>query len=473
MVMFMVFPRKASIVSRIQSFLSFYLKWWIAVPLFLFIFGLATFLYIYSIFNTETIYPGISVDGIDVGGLTRQEALIALTENLHKTIPKDGIVISTPLKEYRLPFHDIGYMPEYGKTLDMAYAQGREGNVLQRLVTIHRLRKERIQILAEMCYNVEKTIRILDSIRQDTDKPAKSATVKINNRNPEMTPHQTGFQMDIDLSMERINQSLLGRTMEDVRLCVTEITPKVTTQMVEQISSKLGEFRTYFNIHNEGRAHNIKTACSKINQKLLLPGEIFSMDKMLGERTKKNGYQPAKVIINNEMVDGLGGGICQVTSTFYNAVLLSRLEVVERRNHTLPLSYIDVGRDATISQGYIDFKFKNSSGYAILVEAKTMGEQIITTVWGRAPQQKHTVKIRTKILEKIEAEGIEAIIDPSLKPGETITIQEAKPGYKVEVYRDIIDASGKVIKTEKISVDRYQPQKRKVKIAPQTMHILQ
>ena len=146
--------------------------------------------------------------------------------------------------------------------------------------------------------------------------------------------------------------------------------PDITTEMVKDISFKLGEYYTEFNPENESRSHNIRTACAKISQKLLLPGQVFSMDKMLGERTEKNGYRTAKVIVGNELVDGLGGGICQVTSTVYNAVLLSGLEVVERRNHSIPLSYIDMGRDATISYGYIDFKFKTTATMRLLLKPK-------------------------------------------------------------------------------------------------------
>lgn len=123
-----------------------------------------------------------------------------------------------------------------------------------------------------------------------------------------------------------------------------------------------------------------------------------------------------------------------------------------------------MGRDATISQGYIDFRFKNNSGYTVLIEAKTVGNKVIVTIWGREPKEKTTTRIRTKIIEVIEANGVEEIVDPSLKPGETVVIQEAKPGYKVEVYKDILDLSGNVIKTEKISVDTYQPQRKKVRV---------
>jgi vancomycin resistance protein YoaR len=270
----------------------------------------------------------------------------------------------------------------------------------------------------------------------------------------------------VNLSLARVEESLLERTLQDVELSVVELTPDITAQMLDKITTRLSVFQTVFSTANEGRVHNIKTACSKIDQKVLLPGEVFSMDRALGDRTEKNGYKQAKVIINNELVDGLGGGICQVTSTFYNTVLLSGLEVVERRNHTLPLTYIEVGRDATISQGYIDFKFKNNLGYAIIIEANITGNQVSVAIWGRKPQTGNKIRIRTKIIEKTEAEGMETLLDPSLKPGEQIVVREAVPGCKVEVYRETVDASGKVIQTEKISVDKYLPQKKKMRVSP-------
>lgn len=155
-----------------------------------------------------------------------------------------------------------------------------------------------------------------------------------------------------------------------------------------------------------------------------------------------------------------------MTSTFYNAVLLSGLEIVERRNHTIPLTYIAVGRDATISQGYIDFKFKNNLGYAIIVESRVAGNQVSVSVWGRKPPDGNSIRIRTNIIESTQAEGVETLIDPSLKPGETVVVREAVPGCRVEVYRETVDPSGKVIKTEKISVDKYLPQKKKKRVSP-------
>jgi len=426
----------------------------------------SVFFYEHSVLDTVTIYPGIYIDEVNVGGLTRREALELLNANYAERRLTDGIMLLTPSNKYRLPFADIKYSPDYGKAIDKAFMTARYGNTIERLLTIRKLRKHSLQIYSEMCYNKEKLAEIIRSISIDTDKKPKNADIKVSDGKFKITPHQSGFLLDQKLNLKRIERSLDNRIAEDIKLFVVEVLPDITTQMVDKISYKMGRFSTSFNAYNEGRAHNIKAASDKINQNLLLPGESFSMDKTLGERTEKNGYKQAKVIVNNELVDGLGGGICQVTSTLYNSVLLSGLEVLERRNHTLPLTYIDIGRDATITQGYIDFRFTNNSGYAVIIESKVIGNQVSITIWGIEPIVKTKRIIRTKIIEKIEAEGVLEEVDNTLKPGEIIVVHEAKPGFKVEVYLDTKDMTGNVIKTEKISIDYYVPQKKKIRISP-------
>jgi len=428
----------------------------------LFLFLLTGFLYVRHILNLTTIYPNIYIDGIDVGGLSREDAINLLWDNTDKAYLSDYFTLSVKDRQYKIYFSDIDYTPDYEKAAERAYNIGRRGNVAERLKEIWKAWKNRMFITTQMRYNAEKMRKILETIRNETYVEPKDAQISIQNGKTDIKPHEPGFSVDVNRSLEKIDYLLVNRIWEDAELYSEEILPGVTTQMVENIGYRLGEFATAFNPDNEPRVHNIKTACSKINQVLLLPGEEFSMDKTLGARTEQNGYRIAKVIVNNEPVDGLGGGICQVTSTLYNSVLLSGLEVLERRNHTLPPSYIEPGRDATISQGYIDFRFRNNTDYAILIEAKTSGNRVTVTIWGRKPEVKTTTRIRTRIIEILEPEGAEYVTDKSLKPGEEKVVREAKPGCKVEVYRDILDSSGNVIKTEKISVDTYLPQKKKI-----------
>lgn len=445
-----------------------YKKHVLLVPLSFAILLIASAVFIYFFLDTNTIYHGIYIDGIHVGGLTRREALELLQKSYAESGFPDGIMLITPFDKYRLPFADIGYAPLYGKAVDEAFMTARRGNIFKRLIYIRKLRKQGLQIYAEMCYNKEKLAEIIRSIRIDSERAPKNADVKVSNGNVKVTPGQSGYALDLNLSMKRVERNLSSRTAADIELFGVEILPDITTQMVDKISYELGTFSTYFSPQNEGRVHNIKNACGKIDQWLLFPGDNFSMDKALGDRTEANGYRQARVIVNNELVDGLGGGICQVTSTLYNTVLLSGLKVLERRNHTLPLTYIEMGRDATIAQGYIDFKFANNSEYAIIIEARVTDNQVCISVWGCEPEEKVKRRIRTKIIEKIMAEGVLTETDGTLKPGEMVVVREAMPGYKVEVYLDTIDKNGKVIKTEKISVDHYIPQKKKIKVSPLT-----
>jgi vancomycin resistance protein YoaR len=414
------------------------------------------------------IYPGITIDGVYVGGLNPNEAIKLLRETYIETVAKDAIILIGPEKQYRLPLDDIAYGPDYVNALDTAYMQGREGNFVERLKRVGRLKSEGLHIKPEICYNKEKIGNILDSIIKGIEIKPKDAGITIKKGRIEITPHENGLLADRELTIYKIYKSLQNRTLNDVVLSMESVMPDITTEMVEDIAYKLGEYQTAFNPENESRSHNIRTACEKISQKLLLHGQVFSMDKMLGERTEKNGYRTAKVIVGNELVDGLGGGICQVTSTAYNAVLLSGLEVVERRNHSIPLSYIDMGRDATISYGYIDFRFKNNSGYAVVIEAEASGGRVYVSIWGKRPERICTVKIRTKITDTIEAESVEMKEDETLSPGEAVVEKEAVPGYIVEVYRDTYDTSGNLTKTEKLSVDRYQPQKKIIRVGPKT-----
>jgi vancomycin resistance protein YoaR len=381
--------------------------------------------------------------------------------NPSKNDRKDPKTIAMLVKDGR---YMEPYMPE-GVYKELRIAMETRWHIMKELTAIKNRICRWISIYFPE-FNKEKTGNILDSIIKDIEIKPKDAGIRIEKGKIKISPHENGLLADRELTLYKINKSLENRTLDDVVISVESVMPDITTEMVKDISFKLGEYYTAFNPENESRSHNIRTACAKISQKLLLPGQVFSMDKVLGERTEKNGYRTAKVIVGNELVDGLGGGICQVTSTVYNAVVLSGLEVVERRNHSIPLSYIEMGRDATISYGYIDFKFKNNSDYAVVIEAEAAGGQVHVSIWGKRPDRVCTVKIRTKIIQVIQPESVETKKDETLLPGENKVVKEEVPGYVVEVYRDTYDMNGNLIKTEKISVDRYQPQKKMIHVAP-------
>lgn len=242
-----------------------------------------------------------------------------------------------------------------------------------------------------------------------------------------------------------------------IRLPVYDKQPETTIATLKNqgIERKIMEYSTTFNDQAEGRLHNVRSTASVLNEQLLKPGEVFDYAKMIELAEKQYGFKEAPVIVNGKLVPGVGGGICQVSTTLYNAILRTGLEVVERRNHSLPISYAPLGQDATFSSGHINFKFRNNTGSHLLIITQTSTNGLTVKLFGKIPPN-ISYDIISKTVETLPP-TIKYVHNPALKDGQQKTIQSGRPGYIVETYR-YKKQDGKVIATEKISRDRYSPQ---------------
>ena len=218
------------------------------------------------------------------------------------------------------------------------------------------------------------------------------------------------------------------------------------------ITTLMSTFTTLFDLTKTNRVHNIELAASLINHYFLAPGAVLSLNDFYGETTAEKGYKEAPVIVGRELVPGFGGGLCQISSTFYNAALLAGLEIVERHNHDLTVPYIEPGRDATISYGARDLKVRNNTEHTIMIEAFVEGDALTFRVFGSPTGKKVEIETR-KLAVYPPPEIIE--IDPALAPGEE-EIDAGYPGYLVEVWL-IVSGEGRVESRTKISEDRYHP----------------
>ena len=178
-------------------------------------------------------------------------------------------------------------------------------------------------------------------------------------------PEVEGIDFDIEEA-----KKILENDSEQYEIPLKITKPNVTMEQIgaEAFPNKISFYSTRYDGGDVNRSTNLELACEKINDVIVLPGETFSYNNTLGERSKAAGYKTAKVYENGEVVDGIGGGIRQISSTLYNAVLKANLEIVERRNHQFITSYVEEGRDATVAYGVTDFKFKNSRKYAIKIK---------------------------------------------------------------------------------------------------------
>jgi len=241
--------------------------------------------------------------------------------------------------------------------------------------------------------------------------------------------------------------------------------PEVTTENLDSVlfGEELGKFKTYYNASNLNRSSNLNLAANSINGKIYAPGEEFSYNDVLGERTAARGYKEAHVYSGGEVVDGLGGGICQVSSTLYNAVLLADLQVTERKNHMFYPEYVEPSFDATVAFGSIDFKFKNNRSTPIKIVASAKGGVCTVSIMGKKEDDEPTISLYSKVISKKEPVSITRN-DPTLEEGKSVVSQNPVVGYVSEGYKIYKDANGKEIKREKISSDTYTPTNKITKI---------
>lgn len=233
--------------------------------------------------------------------------------------------------------------------------------------------------------------------------------------------------------------------------------PKVTVESLkaEGVERKFIQFSTTYDRSMEGRQYNIESTAKVVNDLYLKPGDIFDYAKVIEQTEAKYGYKEAPVILNGKLVPGVGGGICQVSTTLYNAVLRSGLEIVERRNHSLPVSYVPLGLDATFSTGYINFRFRNNTGNGLLIRTEMNGGRLTVKLFGKTPDD-ITYDLDSKIVKVIEP-PLKYVRNDSLKRGETLRLIAGKPGYIVETKR-YKKQNGKVVGEELISRDTYSAQ---------------
>lgn len=209
--------------------------------------------------------------------------------------------------------------------------------------------------------------------------------------------HPSENGMDFNISLDEA-KNLLQEDKDEYIIPLKILYPSVTTNMIgtEAFPDLLSEFSTKYSASNKNRTTNLILASNKINGTVLMPGETFSYNKVVGERTIQTGYKEAPIYVSGRVEDGIGGGICQITTTLYNAVVYANLDIVERSNHQFVPSYAGPSRDATVVYGAIDFKFKNNRDYPIKITCSVSGGIANFKIWGLKSDNDYDVQITSR-----------------------------------------------------------------------------
>ncbi|WP_442593880.1 VanW family protein [Neobacillus sp. D3-1R] len=227
--------------------------------------------------------------------------------------------------------------------------------------------------------NVDQYIHFLEAMDQQIYKPPINATV---GENGNIVSEQLGYRLDRDLLTSKLYNHFLNPGANIIGVPTIPIYPRVDSELLSTIlEKKIGTYITYFNAHNEKRSHNIILAAEAINNKVVFPGETFSFNRVVGKRTKDKGYLQAPIIVRGELSEGIGGGICQVSSTLFNAVDNAGLKIMERYSHSKRVPYVPQGRDATVSWYGPDFSFKNKFNQPIFIKTKVYEGKLVVSIY--------------------------------------------------------------------------------------------
>ncbi|MGM9522464.1 MAG: VanW family protein [Oscillospiraceae bacterium] len=483
----------------------------------------------------KTVFPNITVSGIDVGGLSYDRA--------HSTLLNSGIGMSNGVTAsvtltddvvLTVTSEDAGIASSVTGAADAAYAYGREGNFVTNVFTFISCVFSEHDIMSETVFDEDNVRTMVQEAAESVNRGAIEPGYEVGDTEIIVTKGASGYEVDQDGVFQYIKTTLLsgvsGETDEfsevktsgengggidftaiydeiyvepknaeydqetqgateavtgvsfdlgaaerayeaaapgdtiSIELIITE--PEITSEQLEGylfrdlLTSKMTTMYT----SSSNRINNITLAAAAINGTVLNPGEEFSFNGIVGERTEAKGYKPAGAYVGGESVDQIGGGICQVSSTIYYCVLKANLEVVSRSNHMYSVAYLPLGFDATVNWGTIDFKFKNNQDYPIKVVAYVQNKELYVELWGTKLDDSY-VELQYNLIETLDFDTIEKE-DETLAPGETKVKTAGHSGYIVEAYQLLYDGDGNLISKTFLSRDTYRKQDRVILVGP-------
>ncbi|MBE5848697.1 MAG: hypothetical protein E7298_00835 [Lachnospiraceae bacterium] len=417
-----------------------------------------------------TIMNGIYFDDIDMSGKTYDEAVKLIRDKVRSMSEANitlnsigGNSVSVTAQELGLAWNDTNLVAD-------ALYVGRSGNIVERYKERKDLEHDRKVYPINVEFDRATVEAIVNEQGDRYNVEAKNATLSKADGDFVVTPGTKGEKIDANASVSRIMSNLDNFTGSDltIDMVVVEDIPKATAEDLEKIHDVIGRYKTSFKTSNADRSGNVRNGTRLVNGTVLLPGDSFSMYQTVSPFTEENGYYLAGSYLNGMVVESLGGGICQVSSTLYNAVLRAELQVDERHNHSMIVSYVDLSSDAAISGTSKDFKFTNNTEYPIYIEGiTTEDKQVVFTIYGveTRPSNREVSYESEKISETVP-EGDKIIADPSLPLG-SISTQSAHTGYVGKLWK-IVKIDGK--ETERVEVNKstYLPTPRTATVGTAT-----
>ncbi len=410
----------------------------------------------------ETIKAGIYIGNIDVGGMTEDEAIEAVNTYVESLEPVVITLKAANDGEVQVTAGELGIAWTNQEIVQEAAEIGQEGNLITRYKIMKDLQNENVHFDLKFTYDINAINDVLAGSCTEFDTRAVDASMKRENGEFVIIGGTSGYLLDVENSIDTVYEYMLnewqGETAE-IELVVDEEKPRGSREELKQVTDILGSWTTNFSTSGTSRSGNVINGCKLINGTIVYPGEEFSTLDKTTPFSAKNGYFKAASYANGRVVDSYGGGICQVSSTLYNAVLLAELEITERYNHSMIVTYVEPSADAAIAaSANKDFRFINNTDAPIYIEGVIKNKDVTINIYGMDNRAENREVIYESEILSVINPGPDVITADATLPLGYITREGAHIGYKAQLW--------KVVKEDGVEVERTKVNYSSYKAAP-------
>lgn len=412
------------------------------------------------------IQTGVSIGGIDVSGLTEEEANASINAYIEEVKNSEVTFIVAQGNRVTTSYANLGFHWNNPEVVKEAVDIASHGNIIERYKTKKDIEVNGAALDLDVAFDYSSVEMFINSECKKYDESLANSSIRRENGEFIITEGQEGETVSLTDSLVFITNDLYSyylQGIDEVELPIIMDKPEGSYEQLAMIKDLLGSYTTSFSSSGTNRAANVTNGCSKIDGTLLFPGEEFSAYKTISPFTSENGYYLAGSYSNGQVVESFGGGICQVTSTLYNAVLLAELEVTERNNHSMIVTYVPKSSDAAIAESSgKDFKFVNSTEYPIYIEGIIEGKKITFNIYGvETRPATHKVEYVSEVLSTTDPADV--IVANSSAPIGSFSTSQKHVGYTARLWK-VVYEDGNEVSREVINNSRYSPSPKTVSV---------
>lgn len=406
--------------------------------------------------NDKQISEGIYIESIYIGGMSQEEAEATLAEYISELNNKK-ITFTAGDRQLDFVASELGISVANNDIVKEAMAVGKTGSLLTRYKDLRDLKHGDLVLDLDISIDSEVVTSLLNDNISKIETKAVNNTLRRENGEFIYVEGTTGISVNVGPSVALIEEYISDEWNRDdavIELSAQIVEPKGSEAELAQVKDLLGGYHTNFRTSVAARITNINVATSRINGTVLYPGDEFSVNETILYRNKENGYEKAGSYEGGQTVQTYGGGVCQVSTTLYNAVILSELEITDRRNHSMTVAYVPLSMDAMIADGIQDFKFKNNTEYPIYLEGYTEGKDLYFNIYGvETRPSNRTIEFESVVISSQDPGT--TFVAAELPVGTVTQTQSKHIGYKTQLWK-IVKEDGVVVSRDLFNTSSYK-----------------